>query len=81
MNHNRITDFGAIEVQAVYISGNIRDPYERYIADPVGQANLNWRGKPKYPRPDYLSSTRKRLAPQLLYKGGILNGWGEEARR
>jgi len=28
-----------------------------------------------YPRPDYLSSSRKRLAPQLIYKGGILHAW------
>lgn len=28
-----------------------------------------------YPRPDFLSSSRKRLAPQLLYKGTLLNHW------
>ena len=27
---------------------------------------------------DYLSSSRKRLAPQLIYKGGILNTWGKK---
>ena len=26
-------------------------------------------------RPDYLSSSRKRLVPQLIYKGGILREW------
>src|SRR3990167_2156345 len=31
--------------------------------------------EPNYPRPDYLSSSRKRLAPQLLFKGGILHSW------
>lgn len=31
-----------------------------------------------YPRPDYLSSSRKRLVPQLLYKGGILKSWGKK---
>ena len=25
-----------------------------------------------------LSSSRKRLAPQLIFKGGILNGWGRK---
>ncbi len=39
---------------------------------------MDWTGKKKYPRPDYLSSTRKRLAPQLIYKGRILNGWGKK---
>ena len=35
---------------------------------------LEWSG-PNYPRADYLSSSRKRLAPQLLYKGGIFKQW------
>jgi accessory colonization factor AcfC len=38
-------------------------------------ANLDWRRHKNYPRPDYLSSSRKRLAPQLIYKGGILHAW------
>ena len=29
-------------------------------------------------RPDYLSSSRKRLAPQLLFKGGIFHAWGKK---
>jgi hypothetical protein len=36
---------------------------------------MDWSEQPNYPRPDYLSSSRKRLAPQLLFKGGILNTW------
>ena len=31
-----------------------------------------------YPSPDYLSSSRKRLAPHLMFKGGILNAWGKK---
>lgn len=31
-----------------------------------------------YPKPDYLSSSRKRLTPQLIYKGGILHEWGNK---
>ena len=27
----KVTDFGALEVQAVYISGNVRDPFEHYM--------------------------------------------------
>ncbi len=34
--------------------------------------------KKNYPKPDYLSSSRKRLAPQLIYKGGILKSWGKK---
>lgn len=37
---------------------------------------MAWEG-PNFPRPDYLSSSRKRLAPQLLFKGGIINTWGK----
>lgn len=46
--------------------------------DPAGRADMDWRGQAKYPRPDYLSSSRKRLAPQLIFKGGILNAWGRK---
>ncbi|MFA7230749.1 MAG: NotI family restriction endonuclease [Victivallaceae bacterium] len=71
----KVLDFGALEIQAVYISGNVRDPFEYYMKDPKARAQMNWFGQPNYPRPDYLSSSRKRLAPQLLFKGGILHSW------
>lgn len=71
----QIIDFGALEIQAVYISGNVRDPFEYYMKNPKLHASMDWSTEPNYPRPDYLSSSRKRLAPQLLYKGGILNSW------
>lgn len=71
----KVTDFGGLEVQAVYISGNVRRPFEYYMENPSANANMDWKGKAGYPRPDYLSSSRKRLVPQLLYKGGILNAW------
>ena len=45
---------------------------------PHDRADMDWRGQRNYPRPDYLSSSRKRLAPQLIFKGGILNGWGRK---
>lgn len=73
-----IIDFGALEVQAVYISGNIRKPFAEYMSDPTTRTDLDWSGKKDFPRPDYLSSSRKRLAPQLIYKGGILNTWGRK---
>lgn len=74
----KITDFGALEVQAVYISGNVRNPFEFYMKSPRRHSSMNWTGKPNYPRPDYLSSSRKRLAPQLIFKGGILQAWGKK---
>jgi hypothetical protein len=71
----RVTDFGSCEIQAVYISGNVRAPFEYFMQDPDIRSNMDWTGKLHYPRPDYLSSSRKRLAPQLLFKGGILHAW------
>lgn len=71
----KVFDFGALEVQAVYISGNVRDPFEHYMSNPKANAKMDWTGQPNYPRSDYLSSSRKRLAPQLLFKGGILHSW------
>lgn len=75
----KVLDFGALEIQAVYISGNVRDPFEYYMQDPKGRAQMDWSEQPNYPRPDYLSSSRKRLAPQLLFKGGILNSWKKKS--
>jgi hypothetical protein len=77
-DNGHITDFGSLEVQAVYISGNIRNPFEYFMADPDSRRHLDWRGQPNYPRADYLSSSRKRLLPQLLYKGAILRAWGKK---
>jgi hypothetical protein len=74
----RILDFGSLEVQAVYISGNIRAPFEFYLNNRGKTTGVHWHGKPNYPKPDYLSSSRKRLLPQMLYKGGILNAWGKK---
>jgi len=71
----RILDFGALEIQAVYISGNIRQAFAHYMEDPRAHAAMDWSRRRYYPRPDFLSSSRKRLAPQLIYKGGILHAW------
>jgi hypothetical protein len=71
---DQIVDFGALEVQAVYVSGNVKKPFKHYMSDPEAHANMGW-PSPGYPKPDYLSSSRKRLAPQLIFKGGILNSW------
>ncbi|HET6455760.1 MAG TPA: NotI family restriction endonuclease [Armatimonadota bacterium] len=74
-DRGRVTDFGALEVQAVYISGNIRRPFEYYMEDQAHRHEMDWTRERNYPRADYLSSSRKRLAPQLIYKGGILHAW------
>jgi hypothetical protein len=72
----RVLDFGSLEVQAVYISGNIRQPFERYMSSRQRSTAFTWNG-PNFPKADFLSSSRKRLAPQMLYKGGILKTWGK----
>ncbi|HHX98577.1 MAG TPA: NotI family restriction endonuclease [Kiritimatiellia bacterium] len=74
-DEGRVLDFGALEIQAVYISGNVRAPFEYFMKAPKGRGQMDWSTQPNYPRPDYLSSSRKRLVPQLLFKGGILNSW------
>jgi hypothetical protein len=77
-NQGKVIDFGSLEIQGVYISGNIRRPFEQYIANPSQCSNFDWSNERNYPRPDYLSSSRKRLAPQLIYKGGILKHWNKK---
>ncbi len=73
--NGRILDFGALEVQSVYISGNVRRPFQRFIESPKDNDQMDWSSEVNFPSPDFLSSSRKRLAPQLLFKGGIINAW------
>jgi len=72
-NNGRITNFASLEVQGVYISGNLRNPFESFIKNPT--KDFVWTSAYNYPKPDYLSSSRKRLIPQILYKGGIFKAW------
>ncbi len=77
----KITDFGALEIQTVYVSGHsIRKGFfEPLMEDRRTYLQTNWEMvKRNPPRPDYLSSSRKRLAPQLIYKGGILKAWNKK---
>ena len=78
-DRGKVLDFGALEVQAVYISGNGRNPFAHYMENPHARTAMDWTGQEKYPNPDYLSSSRKRLAPQLIFKGGIIKAWGKKA--
>lgn len=72
----KIADFGLIELQTVYVTGNIRNPFEYYMGGPTTRWNHVWTG-PNYPRPDWLSSI-KRLVRQLTVKGVILKSWGKK---
>ena len=74
----KVLDFGAVEVQAVYVSGNIRNPFEYYMENPSKRGSMDWTKEKNYPNPDFLSSSRKRLAPQMIYKGQILRAWGKK---
>lgn len=70
-----VLDFGSLEIQSAYVIGNIRSSFESYIVSPEERYDMDWQVRNSYPTPDYRSSLYKRLAPQLIYKGGILNAW------
>ncbi len=72
----QILDFGSLEVQSVYISGNLTGPFSAYLEDP--SPDFTWNKALKYPKPDYLSSSRKRLIPQIIAKGSILKQWNKK---
>lgn len=75
-NKGRVLDFGSLEVQAVYISGNLTGPFSAYLENPT--PDFSWTQAFKYPKPDYLSSSRKRLVPQIIAKGSILKQWNKK---
>lgn len=70
-NHKQLT-WHALEIQAVYFSG------ENMEHDFLMLANDEQK-KPPFPqkirRPDWRSSSAKRLMPQLLLKGPVLRRW------
>ena len=72
----RVLDFGSLEVQAVYISGNLTGPFTAYLEKP--NPTFTWTQAFKFPKPDYLSSSRKRLIPQIIAKGSILKQWNKK---
>lgn len=75
-DQGRVLDFGSLEVQAVYISGNLTGPFTAYLESPT--PDFSWTQAFKYPKPDYLSSSRKRLIPQIIAKGSILKQWNKK---
>lgn len=77
-NDGNVQDFGSLEIQAVYISGNVTKPFKYFMSNRKVATNIDWSNNKDFPRPDYLSSSRKRLAPQLIYKGGILRSWSKK---
>lgn len=82
-----IQDFASLEVQTVYTSGNSSRPVNHYLENPEEREYFDWRakvdeindddsqGNTSYVSPDWKSSHRKRLVPQVLQKGRILNEW------
>ncbi len=72
----RVLDFGSLEVQAVYISGNLTGPFTAYLENQT--PDFSWTQAFKYPKPDYLSSSRKRPIPQIIAKGSILKQWNKK---
>lgn len=74
-DRGRVTDFGALVIQAVHMSGNVPKPFEYYMADPKNRAAMNWKNQEFWPGPDYLSSSRKRPAPPLIFEGETLRAW------
>jgi hypothetical protein len=72
-DQGQIQDFGALEVQSVYISGNVTNPFEHYMAHRRESPDFDWSARV---RADHASSLQKSLLPQLVYKGRILSEWG-----
>ncbi|WP_371392488.1 NotI family restriction endonuclease [Glycocaulis abyssi] len=70
---DRVADFAAIEVQAVYFSGGeTRSPMKHYLQ----HGTLDIANSDR--RPDFRLSAQKRLAPQLQLKVPVFRRWGKK---
>ena len=69
----RITDFAAVEVQAVYFSGEeMRTFFNNFMAGKTVKIEDSYRGM------DFRSSAQKRLVPQLQLKVPVFRRWGKK---
>ena len=88
VEQGKVQDFASLEVQTVYTSGNSSRPVNHFLENPREREYFDWRakgeeinrddsqGNTSYVSPDWKSSHRKRLVPQVIQKGRILNEWG-----
>ncbi|MGB7433760.1 MAG: NotI family restriction endonuclease [Ahrensia sp.] len=73
INGSEITDFAAVEVQAVYFSGNEIRSVQQHFLD-----KRTLEGVDATRRPDFRSSAQKRLIPQLELKVPVFRRWGKK---
>ncbi|MCR4314520.1 MAG: NotI family restriction endonuclease [Candidatus Uhrbacteria bacterium] len=70
-----VRDFAGMELQTVYFSGSgIRNLFIDYIENQAKGAAASPKQTGKQ-HPDYRSSSKKRLLPQLIEKGPIFSTW------
>jgi hypothetical protein len=70
--NGKASDFAALEVQSVYISGKgVRSAFEHYLKKNSLPANSER-------RMDFRSSAQKRLMPQLSLKVPVFRRWGKK---
>ena len=75
VNPNDITEWCALEIQAVYFSGEkMASHFEQFVG--FGDGKLPFPDKVR--RPDFRSSGPKRLMPQLQTKVPTLRRWGKK---
>ena len=73
VDSGHVTDFCALEIQAVYSSGGgVRDSFKSFIA------NEDWTHLTNRLGVDFRSSAQKRLFPQLSLKVPIFRRWGKK---
>lgn len=73
-SNKEILNFASVEIQGVYITGNVSNPFRDYLASPSADFEWTQRG---YPKPDYRSS-QKRLIAQIRLKGEIFRSWNKK---
>lgn len=73
IENGTVVDFAAVEVQAVYFSGNEIRSSLRYF---MQEQELDPTNSDR--RPDFRSSAQKRLMPQLQLKVPVFRRWGKK---
>src|SRR5271157_1813657 len=75
-DQGKVLDYGALEVQVGHVPSNVRKQFKYCMEDPQGGVDLSWNNQDGWSGPDYFSSSSKGLAPEIIFRIGLLNALG-----
>lgn len=74
--NENVVDFIAIDMLGINVQGNLRREFESYMENAKKYFSKNFQSNEI--TPDFTTTTHRRLAPQIIYKGSIFQSWSKK---